>query len=137
MGESTGDSSGIAPPSVLEMDHAFDALAHPRRRYLLYTLRTDGTRTLWGLAKRIAAWEEDIPEETVDAGRTERVYVSLYHNHVPKLVDDGIVAFSDADETIEPASNAESVLAILDTIGGYEDTRQEDHAREEHGEGFS
>ncbi|MFC7137966.1 hypothetical protein ACFQRB_18990 [Halobaculum litoreum] len=75
--------------------------------------------------------------ETVDAETTERVYVSLYHNHVPKLVSDGIIVFSEAEETIEPAPNAEDVLAVLDQIGGYEDARQEDHASEEHGEGLS
>ncbi|MFC7098875.1 DUF7344 domain-containing protein [Halobaculum marinum] len=119
------------------MDHVFEALGHPRRRYLLYTLETDGSRTLWGISKRIAAWEGEIPEDSVSAEATERVYVSLYHNHVPKLANDGIVAFSEAEETIEPASNAEAVLAVLDTIGGYEDSKQEDHAREKHGEGLS
>lgn len=119
------------------MNHLFEALDHPRRRYLLYTFGAEGKRSLWAIARRIAAWEGDVPEETVREDEVERVYVSLYHNHVPKLTNRDIITFSEANETIEPASNADQVLAILNTIGGFEDMQQEAHARDEHGEGYT
>lgn len=137
MGEITDSASDAALPSVLEMDHVFEVLSHPRRRYLLYTLGTNGKRPLWELARHIAAWEDDVPEGAVSEDAVERVYVSLYHNHVPKLAGQGVIAFSEAEETIQPGGNADDVMNVLGEIGGYNDSKQENHAREEHGEGYS
>lgn len=39
----TAESSGgqLPPPSILEIDPVYEALGHPRRRYLCYTLLED------------------------------------------------------------------------------------------------
>lgn len=124
-------------PGVLELDHVFEALAHPRRRYLLYTLDKAAEWSLRELAAKVASWEQDVEIETLTDDEVERVYVSLYHNHVPKLVEDGIVEFVEANETIRPAVNAEQVLAVLHDAGGSSDREQEDHARSERDEGFT
>ena len=110
------------------MDHVFDALAHPRRRYLLYTLYESQEWTLWELARKVAAWEYDVSDGEPTADRVEPVYLSLYHNHVPKLAADGVVDFSAAEDTITPAENARTVLAVLERAGGVEDSDLEDHA---------
>lgn len=115
--------------ATLRLNNVFDALAHPRRRYLLYTLGEEKEEwTLRGLARYVAAWETDevpaqIPEETVD-----RTYISLYHTHVPKLVEKDIVSFEATSETIRPGSNAEQILTVLEQAGGVRDSRQEAHA---------
>lgn len=57
------------------------------------------------------------------------MYVSLYHVHVPKLVDEGVITFDDGSETITPAENAEQVLAVLEGMGASLDSNQETHAR--------
>lgn len=61
----------------------------------------------------------------------EEVYVALYHAHVPKLVDEGVLSFDEATETITAAENAEQVLAALEGMGASLDSNQEDHARSE------
>lgn len=137
MDQSDDSARDDAPPTMLEMDHVFDALDHPRRRYLLYTLRTDYKQSLWELARRIAAWEGNVPDVALSEDVVGRVYVSLYHNHVPKLATGGVISFSEAEETIASGSNAEEVMAILDEIGGFKDSNQEAHAQDEHGEGYS
>lgn len=119
------------PPAILEGDHVFEALAHPRRRYLLYTLVGDTEWTLHDLAEKIAAWETDVPESTLYDDEVARVYVSLYHNHVPKLVENGIVVFEESTETIRPGPHAEQVLGVLENAGGSHDSEQEAHARSE------
>ena len=123
----TGDS--LPPPGILELDHVYQALAHPRRRYLCYTLLEDDEWFLTELAGKIAAWERDASEDAVDECDRERVLVSLYHAHVPKLVDDDIVVFDDTSETIRSAENAEQVLAALEAMGESLDGRRESHAR--------
>lgn len=126
------DRPGLdSPPAFLELDHAFEALAHPRRRYALYTLLETTEWTLQDLAEKITAWENDVPESTLYDDEVERVYVSLYHNHIPKLVEDGIVVFDEPTETIQPGPNAEQVLAVLENAGGSHDIAQEAHARSE------
>lgn len=73
-----------------ERDELFDALTHRRRRRVLEVLRSAGQPlTLTALAEELALRSE---EEATDE-RTERLRVSLYHRHVPKLADTGLVEF--------------------------------------------
>jgi hypothetical protein len=136
------DTGSETPPTgdrfpaqeILELDHVYEALGHPRRRYLCYSLLEDTQWSLTDLATTIAAWENDVPEHEVAANQRERVYVSLYHAHVPKLVDEGVIAFDDATETITPAENADQVLAALEGVGASLDSTQETHARGDTGD---
>lgn len=59
------------------------------------------------------------------------MYVSLYHAHVPKLVDEGVITFDDATETITAAENAAQVLTALEGMGASVNNTQETHARSE------
>lgn len=128
--------AGISPTvelpqskEILELDHVYEALGHPRRRYLCYTLLEETEWSLADLATKIVSWENDIPEQEVTENQQERVYVSLYHSHVPKLADEGVITFDDVDETVTPAENAEQTLAALEGMGASLDTNQETHAR--------
>lgn len=118
-------------PDVLEVDPVYEALEHSRRRYLCYTLFEGAEWSLTGLATKVAAWESDVPEREVSADDREAVYVSLYHVHVPKLVDVGVIEFDEADETITRGPTAERVLAALEGVGASLDADQEAHARGE------
>lgn len=134
--DTSTDSSalgGAEIPSreILELDHVFEALGHPRRRYLCYTLLEATEWTLTDLATKIAAWEQDVPESEVDDEQRERVYVSLYHGHIPKLVHEDVLKFDEESETITPSENAQQVLAALEGLGASLDSNQETHARGE------
>ena len=108
----------LPPPGILELDHVYRALAHPRRRYLCYTLLEEASWSLPDLATKVAAWENEVSEDAVTESQRRRVLVSLYHAHVPKLVDDEIIYFDEATETIRPAGNAAQVLSVLEAMGG-------------------
>jgi hypothetical protein len=125
--DSTNDEAALQ--EVLQLDHVYDALGHPRRRYLCYTLLENTVWSLSELAAKIAAWENDIPEDAVTEEDRERVYVSLYHTHIPRLVEAGVVAFDAEEEALRAAENAEQVLRALDGMGASLDAGQEDHAR--------
>ncbi|MCO8245171.1 MULTISPECIES: hypothetical protein [unclassified Haladaptatus] len=116
---------------VLELDHVFQALAESRRRYLVYTLKSQTEWELTEIAVKVASWETDIPEGDLPEEDIERTYASLYHAHVPKLVDEGVLAFDEANEIIRPGPNAEQVVAALAGAGASLDARQEAHARRE------
>lgn len=121
--------TSLPPQEILELDHVYKALGHSRRRYLCYSLLEDTQWSMTDLATKIAAWENDIPEHAVTEHQRERVHVSLYHAHVPKLVDEGVITFDDVNETITPAENADQVLAALEGMGASLDSKQETHAR--------
>lgn len=137
MGDATDREEPARLPAVLELDHVFDALAHQRRRYLLYALLESDERHLRHLAREVTAWEEDVPPETLTEDEVERTYVSLYHTHVPKLVGSDIVAFDAVKGTISPADTADRVFALLEAVGGVRDSKQGEHARAGYDEGHS
>lgn len=99
---------------ILSLDYVYEALAHPRRRYLCYTLCDDIPRSLTDLATKIAAFENDSSEHAITASQRERVYVSLYHTHVPKLAADSVLTFDPEMETIGAAEHTEQVLTALE-----------------------
>lgn len=149
MGEPDNSEEGSSPqtddacngpqisPSVLDIDYVFDALAHPRRRYLLYTLAIETKWSLRELATKIAAWELEIPEETVRSDERDKVYISLYHTHVPKLKENQIINLNEQTETIEAAANADRVLAALEGVGTSIDSEQESHAHRDNHDWFT
>lgn len=129
---SAGDSSegpSTVPEGVLELDPVYDALAHPRRRYLCYTLLSEDEQSVADIAEKIAAWEADVPAAAVTEERKERVSLSLYHTHIPKLVEHDVVTLDSDDEIISTAENTEQVLSALESVGATLDSAQESHAQ--------
>lgn len=120
-----------ARTSALELDEVFAALGHPRRRYLVYTLANGGSEvTLPELATEITAWERDIPAGEVSEEDRKPVQISLYHSHIPKLVDLGIIEYHEGEDIIVRARNTTQVEAVLDGAGAELDSRQEGHAKD-------
>ena len=128
--ETTTDGIDVdIPEAVLGLDHLFTSLAHPRRRYLLYTLKEDTEWTIADIATKIVAWEQDVPTDRVEEDEMMRAYVSLYHVHVPKLVDQGMITFDRDAETIAYGEHTAQALAALEGVGASLDTNHETHAR--------
>lgn len=125
------DDAGL-PESTIDQDTMFEALAHERRRYLLYTLMDEEAWSLLDLARKLAAWEEDVTEADVDETVVERTYVSLYHAHVPKLADLDIIEFDRESETLTRGENAEQILNVVELTGGSDAVSLENHARNDH-----
>jgi hypothetical protein len=83
------------------LDTVFTLLAARHRRYLLRALHGAETPVpLADVADQIIEWEHDVPGEALPEKRL-RVYMSLYHDHVPRLVDAGVVAYSQAADTVD------------------------------------
>lgn len=124
------EASGAGlPESRLDNDEVFDALTHERRRYLLYALLEDERWSLRDLAAKLAAWENGVQRTHVDRREVEKVYASLYHAHVPKLVDYGILDFERTEESIERGPRAKSTLHVLQHTGASESEAIEAHVR--------
>lgn len=75
------------------MEAACSLLAESERRYLLYQLAENRRGNLEEIVSRIAAWEREDDDRSLDSDHRQRVYVSLAHNHLPRLADYDIIDY--------------------------------------------
>lgn len=87
----------------------YRVLANSRRRHALQILcKSNSSIPLADLAADIASRELDESDETDNEEYIERVLISLYHTHVPKLEDMGIVEFNATKRTVSLSDSEES-----------------------------
>lgn len=104
---------------TLSQDTAFDLLSNSRRRLALQYLQEEGGPISIGdLATQVAAMENDIPLEEVDAQQRKRTYVSLYQTHVPKLAKAGAVEYDSDEGIVELTPETRMVTSYLSPDGG-------------------
>lgn len=101
----------------LPLDTVFEILKNERRRLVLeYIISSDEDRVTTGeLAEHIAAYENDIPREELNAQQRKRVYIGLYQCHLPKMDDADIVEFNQDRGHAALGPNAEQLYPYLDT----------------------
>jgi DNA-binding transcriptional ArsR family regulator len=102
------DQNGIE--SHLPTELAFALLAHRRRRRTLrYLAGRVGAVPLTELADYLARSEAD-----PSPNRTERMRVSLRHNHLPRLESAGVVTVDADRETVRLDAAAAGLARYLD-----------------------
>lgn len=80
----------------LSKDELFRILSSARRRYIIYYLHRSGEEMdLKRLATLIAAKENGTSETEVTDEDRQRVYISLYQTHLPKLEEAGIINYDE------------------------------------------
>ncbi|ELY57462.1 DUF7344 domain-containing protein [Natronolimnohabitans innermongolicus] len=102
-GRQSATASGPAEDAAkLEPDDIYHILQTSRRRHVLEYLRIgDEPMTLRTLAERIAAREHGTTVENLTSSQRQRVYISLYQSHLPKLDTRGIVEYDKDRGTVE------------------------------------
>lgn len=102
----SGETSGVATSA------AYELLARGRRRRVLDHLRdADDAIHLAELAEAVAAVEAD--GDPAD-DHVARVETSLYHAHLPKLDDAGVVQFSTNPGRVSLGDDADAVFRFID-----------------------
>jgi hypothetical protein len=103
----SGDESVNESSTNLSSDELFDLLSHHRRRYVIECLDRYGSpMSLPDLADECVVMEhrkafDDIPGETV-----KRMYMSLYHTHIPRLVESRVVEYDQESDSVALGPNA-------------------------------
>lgn len=96
----------------------FELLSHHRRRYALECLREyENPLPLADLADEVAVRERDAPLPEISPEAVKRIYLSLYHVHIPKLADAAYVHYSqerDAVSLREHSERSEQLRAQLE-----------------------
>jgi hypothetical protein len=96
-------SDTAAAPADLSRDDVYHILQTKRRRDVLRYLRdAEGPVRLRELAEQVAAWEQGTTVDDLSADERQRVYISLYQSHLPKLDGCGIVDYDKDRGLVEP-----------------------------------
>ena len=89
--------------SAETVDDAFGLLADRRRRLLLSVMRTYGEElTLPDAAEEVAVRETGCQVPNISAERVHEIYLSLYHDHLPRLVDAGLLDYDQERDLVTP-----------------------------------
>jgi len=116
VGESPRASESIENSADLSLDDIYHLLQTQRRRDVLRYLRTAGDRVrLRELAEQVAAWEQETTVDNLTSDERQRVYISLYQSHLPKLDNHGIVDYDKDRGWVEPTPRAERLHSYLES----------------------
>lgn len=116
VGESGRASDAVDGPSDLSLDDIYHLLQTKRRRDVLrYLHDADGRVRLRDLAEQVAAWEQGTTVDDLSSDERQRVYISLYQSHLPKLDNHGIVTYDKDRGWVEPTPVAAQLQPYLES----------------------
>lgn len=97
-------------------DRVIRLLADERRRFALRCLLEHDALPLADLADEVAVRERGEPIGEIPAEDVKNVYMSLYHSHVPKLVEADVVAYDQDTDAVVVDEHAALAGQYLDTF---------------------
>lgn len=99
------------------LDSAFEVLGHSYRRHAVRVLDAHGSElALADLADETAVREFDARLPEIASERVRSVYLSLYHNHVPRLSAADVVEYEQEDDIVAPTESVSELADVLDTL---------------------
>ncbi|EJN57461.1 hypothetical protein HSB1_41490 [Halogranum salarium B-1] len=105
----------------------FHLLQNARRRGVVRYLSErddDEVYEMRDIAAQVAAWENEKPIAQLDSAERQRVYISLYQGHLPKLAEKGVIEYNQSRGRVEPTpllAQLESYVTT-DTDAGVQST---------------
>ncbi|MFC7231253.1 hypothetical protein ACFQMM_07220 [Saliphagus sp. GCM10025308] len=102
-----GRRSGDSPPSLPPDDRYHILQTRRRRDTLRYLRRRDEPVDVRDLAEWVAAREQETTPERLTSRQRQRVYISLYQTHLPKLDEYGVVRYHKDRGAVTPLTLVE------------------------------
>ncbi|QLK25010.1 hypothetical protein HYG81_12955 [Natrinema zhouii] len=97
------DTDDEPDASAETLDDVFALLADQRRRLLLSVMHTYSEElTLPDAAEEVAIRETGHKVADISPERVQEVYLSLYHDHLPRLVDAGLLEYDQERDLVTP-----------------------------------
>lgn len=99
------------------VESPFELLSHRYRRYAVRVLdEHDCELALADLADETARREYDCPVTEIPAEKISTLYLSLYHSHVPKLEDAGVVEYDQERDIVVPRDGVSELGRVLNEM---------------------
>ncbi|SIR81489.1 hypothetical protein SAMN05421858_3901 [Haladaptatus litoreus] len=109
------------PPDELSITTTLNLLTEQRRRLIIDTLQqNEPPLAVADLAKEVTIRENDTSMPEVDDDEVLRTYMSLYHNHIPRLVDAEVVEYEQERDVVGLSKHSEQVADVLSAISDSE-----------------
>lgn len=107
----------------ISLEDGLEVLANSRRRYVIGRLAAiDQTTNIDDLSRQIAAIENDVALDDVDADERKRVYIGLYQVHLKKLDEEGVIEWDQRSGDVEATPTTSTLADVLehasDHLGG-------------------
>ncbi|MDG5760820.1 hypothetical protein QA600_15900 [Natronococcus sp. A-GB1] len=96
------------------VDESLSLLSSRRRRDVLYCLSETEVASIESLATSIAAREVSVPAERVSPDDRERLLIDLYHTHLPKLADRGLIEYDQRSGTVRWSTVGDELETLLE-----------------------
>ncbi|MFC6768175.1 DUF7344 domain-containing protein [Natrinema soli] len=104
-----------------DFDALYGLLSDSYRRYVLYYLLDSEYANVDGVSLQIAGWEQDIPIENVSEDALNTVTLSLVHNHLPRLVDHGLVNYDRRSGDIIVGDRFDAIRSTVEQARAVEE----------------
>lgn len=96
------------------IDELLHILSNHRRRDVLYYLSEHELASIETLATEITALEFDCSSSDVTPDDREPILIDLYHNHLPKLTNSGLIEYDRRSGAIKWSLTSDDVHSLLD-----------------------
>lgn len=120
LGSDESEDDGT-PQIGLDADTLFQILSNERRRLAIRILNDfDSSKgiQLGDLSDMVAAQEQGTTVDRLSTDQKKRVYVSLYQNHIPRLVNRDLARQPQDDGTVEATQKTQAVSDYLGHSAG-------------------
>jgi len=95
----------------------FDLLRNQRRRYALHYLKREQAPVAMAeLVDQVAAWENGTTPGELDSDERQRVYVSLFQSHLPRMEEEEVVAVDEDARTVSLTDAAAGIDVYVDVV---------------------
>lgn len=110
--KSTDEADGVFV-TASSIDDLYSALAASRRLYIVsYLQNAEPPVELETLARQLAEWEVDQGAATISDETVEQVCLSLYHVHIPTLLDVHLVHYDENKERLTKGEGFDVVESL-------------------------
>lgn len=103
--------------SSIDFDTVLDLCRDKHRRITLAVLADQQqSLSLTDLTKAIVKHNHDTPLTEVSDETVTRIRITLYHIHIPKLVEAGLVEYDSQRQLVEPTMQFDQIEPLLSPI---------------------
>lgn len=118
------DVAGCGDSDVLSLDVVCDLLANQRRQYVLACLLDHRQAiAMTDLTDDVAIRENERPLTEIPKEAVQTIATSLYHVHIPKLVDAGAVEYDQERDLVRVSETTDLVERVLSLAADGEEKR--------------